>query len=184
MRTTWSVALLVVLCVESASAQNQPSAPPCSTPEYRQLDFWVGDWELEFTKPDGTIGKASNRITRDEYGDCVISEHFVLPGGAAGRDYVGGSYSIYDNQTKSWRQLWVDNGGSMFDLRGGPITGQPHVFEFVNIEPRGPNQATMRMIWQDVTQNTLTWRWQSQGQDGSWTDRWVLRYKRKPAGKS
>lgn len=102
------------------------------------MDFWVaGEWDLEFTNPNGTTGKASNTITKDEYGSCVISEHFVLKGGRPdGSDFTGGSYSIYDVQTKTWRQLWVDNSGGMFDLRGGPVAGQKHHFELINVEPR------------------------------------------------
>ena len=175
--------LMAFVCgVPIAHAQNAPAAPPCSGPEYRQLDFWVGEWDVEFTNPDSSIGKATNRITKDAYGSCVIKEHFVQPGGAPdGGDFIGGSYSIYDAQTKSWRQMWVDDAGGMFDLRGGPVRGQRHRFELVNIEPRGPKQATMRMIWEDVTADSLTWRWQSRNQDGSWTDRWVLRYKRRAA---
>jgi len=169
---------VVVMAATPLWAQTN-QAPPCSAPEFRQLDFWVGNWDLEFTKPDGSIGKATNRIVKDEYGSCVISEHFRMPGGPAGGDYIGGSHSIYDVQTKSWRQVWVDNGGGYFDLRGGPVTGQPHIFELVNVEPRGPQQRTMRMIWQDVTPRSLTWKWQSQEADGSWKDQWVLRYVRK-----
>ena len=169
----------------TAQAQSAPAAPPCSGPEYRQLDFWVGEWDLEFTQQDGSVGKATNRITKDEYGACAISEHFALPGGGpGGTDFIGGSYSTYDAQTKSWRQMWVDNAGGVFDLRGGPVAGQRHTFELVNIEPRGPDKATLRMIWEDVTADSLTWRWQGRTPDGSWKDRWVLRYKRKaPAGR-
>ncbi len=79
--------------------------------------------------------------------------------------------------------MWVDNAGGVFDLRGGPVSGQKHTFELTTIEPRGPDKTTLRMIWEDVTPNSLTWRWQSRKSDGSWADRWVLRYKRKaPAG--
>jgi hypothetical protein len=178
--------LATLVCLAAtAKAQNAPVVPPCSGPEYRQLDFWVGEWDLEFTQQDGSPGKATNRITKDEYGTCAISEHFVQPGGGpGGADFIGGSYSTYDAQTKSWRQMWVDNAGGLFDLRGGPVSGQRHRFELVNIEPRGPNKATMRMIWEDVTRDSLTWRWQSRQPDGSWADRWVLRYKRRaPAGR-
>jgi hypothetical protein len=169
--------------VSQMQAQNAPAEPSCSGPEYRQLDFWVGEWDLEFTQQDGSVGKATNRITKNEYGNCAVSEHFVLPGGGVGgADFIGGSYSTYDAQTKSWRQMWVDNAGGMFDLRGGPVSGQPHSFELVNIEPRGPEQATLRMIWEDVTADRLTWRWQSRNPDGSWKDRWVLRYKRRAPG--
>ena len=185
MRARGLGVLTVLVCgAATAHAQNAPAFPPCSGPEYRQLDFWVGDWDLEFTQEDGSVGKATNRITKDEYGTCTISEHFVQPGGGTdGGDFIGGSYSTYDAQTKTWRQMWVDNAGGMFDLRGGPVSGQRYKFELVTIEPRGPKKATLRMIWEDVTADSLTWRWQSRKPNGSWSDRWVLRYKRKaPAG--
>jgi len=172
----------LLLGASAAVGQDAPPPAPCSTPEYRQLDFWVGDWELEFTAADGSLGRATNRITV-EHGGCVIAERFVQPGGRPdGSDYTGTSSSIYDAQTTSWRQMWVDNGGAVFDLRGGPVVGERHVFELVNIEPRGPAGATLRMIWEDVTKDGLTWRWQARADDGSWSDRWVLRYRRKAAG--
>jgi hypothetical protein len=124
---------------------------------------------------DGSIGRATNHITKDEYGSCAISEHFVQPGGGPeGGNFVGGSYSTYDALTKSWRQMWVDNAGGMFDLRGGPVTGQRHRFQLTNIEPRGPKKAPLRMIWEDVSADNLTWRWQKQKPDSTWTDLWVL----------
>lgn len=159
-----------------------PAAPPCSTPEFRQLDFWVGDWELEFSQGAGQPpGRASNRITKDAFGACVITEHFLQPGGGAGgTDYIGSSWSIWDPQIGRWRQTWVDNGGSVFVLTGGPVVGQDHVFELVTTEPRGATNPTVRrMIWEDVTADSLVWRWQSRQADGSWADSWVLRYKRR-----
>jgi len=152
---------------------------PCSAAEHRQLDFWIGDWVMEYTREDGTIVTAENRVRKD-FGGCVISERFVLPGeGPQGSPFIGASYSIFDKQTGTWRQLWVDNMGDLFDLRGGQVEGQPHVFEMVNIEPRGPEKVTLRMVWEDVTDNGMSWRWQQRQPDGSWTDRWVLRYKRR-----
>jgi len=165
-----------------AAAQSPTPAPACSTPEYRQLDFWVGEWDAEFTNPDGSIGRGRNRITRDEYGDCVIAEYFRQPGGnPGGGDFLGTSYSIYDRLTRSWRQMWVDNQGSMFDLRGGPVSGQRHSFELVNVEPRGNPPRSMRMIWADVTPDSFVWRWQAQQPDGGWSDQWVIRYRRRGA---
>ena len=157
---------------QPAAAQQRPA--PCSTPEYRQLDFWAGDWVLEYDQPDGKIGTATNRITKDEYGPCVIVENFEMPNG-----YKGTSYSIYDRQKKQWRQMWVDNGGGTFTLVGGPVEGQPHVFELRTVDPTGDRQLIRRMIWQDVTENSLVWRWQAQQPDGSWKDNWVLRYKKR-----
>lgn len=166
---------------QAQTAPPSPATPACSAPEFRQLDFWTGDWDLEFDQAAGQPpGRASNRITKDEFGACVITEHFVQPGGApGGSDYIGSSWSIWDPQIGKWRQTWVDNQGGVFVLTGGPVVGQDHVFELVTTEPRGATNPTIyRMIWEDVTADSLVWRWQLRQADGSWSDSWVLRYKR------
>jgi len=149
--------------------------PPCSTAEYRQLDFWVGEWDAEFDLPGGKTGRAVNRITRDEFGDCVIAEHFEQ----ADIGYRGASHSMFDPLKKKWVQTWVDNGGAYITLVGGPVEGKDHSFELVTVEPRGPKRVHMRMIWQAVKPNSFTWRWQARQSDGTYADSWVIRYKRR-----
>lgn len=171
----WSHVVLLTTAVafaQPAIAQDRPQ--PCSSPEYRQLDFWVGEWALEFDQPDGTVGSASNTIAKGEYGPCVIIEKFEMPNG-----YKGSSYSIYDREKKQWRQMWVDNQGGTFTLVGGPVSDLPHRFELRTLEPAGPEQLLHRMIWQDIAADSLVWRWQSHQPDGSWKDQWVLLYKRR-----
>ncbi|HEX8621201.1 MAG TPA: DUF1579 family protein [Allosphingosinicella sp.] len=163
--------MLVALALAAAA----PAPPPCSTPEYRQLDFWVGDWDGEFDLPGGKTGRATNRITRNEYGDCVIAEHFDQPD----TGFVGASFSTWDRHRKKWVQTWVDSGGGYITLAGGPVEGQAWSFELVTLEPRGPQQVHSRMIWQDVKPESFTWRWQARQADGSYTDSWVIRYKRR-----
>jgi hypothetical protein len=168
--------MLVALALAVASpATPRPPTAPCSPPEYRQLDFWVGEWDAEFALPGGKTGRAVNRITRDEYGDCVIAEHFEQ----ADIGYVGASHSTYDPLKKKWVQTWVDSGGAYITLIGGPVTGQPYSFELVTTEPKGPKQAWSRMIWQDVKPDSFTWRWQARQADGSWADSWVIKYRRR-----
>jgi hypothetical protein len=163
--------MLIALAV-AAAAPAAPPPPPCSTAEYRQLDFWVGSWDAEFALPGGKTGRAVNRITRDEYGDCVIAEHFEQ----ADIGYVGASYSMYDPARKKWVQTWVDNGGAYITLIGGPVQGRPYSFELVTVEPKGPNKTHSRMIWQDVKPDSFTWRWQARQADGSYSDSWVIKY--------
>ncbi|MDO1560458.1 hypothetical protein Q0812_13570 [Brevundimonas sp. 2R-24] len=166
----------------SALAQTQspppaPAAAPCSAPEYRTLDFWVGDWIAEWDASPGTpAGTGSNRVTRDEYGDCVITEHFE------GAGLKGHSISTYRPAGGVWRQTWMDDQGGYFDLRGGPVEGQDHVFYFETIRPRD-NMPRQRMIWQDVTADSFTWRWQNKpataAESDPWQDQWVVRYRRR-----
>jgi hypothetical protein len=157
------------------AATAAPPPPACSGPEYRALDFWVGEWDLTFTQANGSTGHAVNRITKDEYGDCVISEQFEQ----ADIAFVGVSHSSYDRLKKKWVQTWVDNQGGYITLAGGPVDGQNWTFELDTLEPRGPAQSQFRMIWEKVTADSLTWRWQTQQPDGSWADAWAIDYKRR-----
>ena len=89
-------ALLTIACIPSAAlGQSSPTAPPqpapCTTEEYRQLDFWVGEWTATWANSNGTKGTGKNRITKDEYGSCVITEHFAADDGSL----KGHSVSIY-----------------------------------------------------------------------------------------
>ena len=169
------LSVLTLLALAQSGPALSPPPAPCSAPEYRQMDFWVGEWELSFAKPDGSAGKATNRITRDEYGSCVITEHFAQPDIA----YAGHSHSMFDKHKKQWVQTWVDNGGGYFALAGGPVQGQKHSFELKTITPAGPKQIHHRMIWEDVTEESMVWRWQAIQPDGSYKDQWVLNYKRR-----
>lgn len=168
--------MLVALALAAAqTGPAPPPPPPCSGPEYRQLDFWVGEWDAEFALPGGKTGRAVNRITRNEFGDCVIAEHFQQPD----ISYAGASHSMYDPARKKWVQTWVDSGGAYITLIGGPVEGRPYSFELVTVEPKGPKQIHSRMIWQDVKPDSFTWRWQARQGDGSWADSWVIDYKRR-----
>lgn len=171
MRTFVTVA--AVACSSPLFAQAPaPAAPPCSTAEFRTLDFWVGDWIAE-DQQGKRIG--TNRITRDEYGDCVITEHFRTDNGSL----IGHSVSMYRPGLKQWRQNWVDNQGGYFDLVGGPVTGTDHIFVFENKRVT-ETQPYARMIWQDVKPDSFTWRWQGKAKaEDAWGDTWVIRYRRK-----
>jgi hypothetical protein len=169
------VAGLIAACLMTSAAAQTPPAKPCSGPEFRTLDFWVGDWVAEWTNPDGTKGTGTNRVTRDEFGDCAIVEHFKADDGSL----TGGSMSIYVPKLQRWRQTWVDDQGGYFDLEGGPQTGQDHVFYFQTL-PLLPTAARQRMIWQEVRPDSFTWRWQKRADDKApWTDSWVIRYRRR-----
>ena len=155
--------------------QAAPTPPPaCGGPEYRTLDFWVGDWDALDEKGQ-VIG--TNRITRNEYGDCIITEHFRMNDGSL----IGHSVSTYRPGIKQWRQNWVDNQNGYFDLVGGPVSSSDHIFFFEN-KRLTEAQAYQRMIFQDVKPNSFVWRWQLKKKaDDAWADSWVIHYRRKGA---
>ena len=89
---------------------------PCSSAEYRQFDFWVGDWDVRNASGQ-TLGH--NRISR-RFNGCVVVEEWE---GASGGS--GSSFNLYDQQTKEWHQFWVDATGTNWlssDKQGNPVT--------------------------------------------------------------
>src|SRR4030095_7108901 len=82
--------------------------PPCSTPEHRQFDFWLGEWEVR------EAGKVAgiNRIT-PIVGGCARREKWT---GASGT--TGTSLNMYDAVRKRWHQTWVDDKGNVLLLDG------------------------------------------------------------------
>ena len=78
-----SLVFAAFVAAPALAQSSPPAAPPCTGPEYRTLDFWVGEWIAEWDQ-QGQIpkGTGTNRVTRDEYGSCVITEHFSIDGGA------------------------------------------------------------------------------------------------------
>jgi hypothetical protein len=160
----------------AAFAQENPQEP-CSSPAYRQLDFWVGTWDLSWINSDGSTGRGTNIITKDEYGPCVIHEHFSAP------QMQGMSVSTFHAPTGVWRQTWVDDTGGYFALVGGPVRDGSAAFELRNTR-LSTSEPHLRMVWEDVSESALTWRWQmlpanADPDSGTWNDSWVIRYERR-----
>ena len=148
-------------------------APPtgCSSPESRQIDFWLGDWDAAWEASPGTpAGSGSNHIART-YDGCVTEEHFE------GGTLRGHSVSLYFAPARDWRQTWVDNQGSYIDLTGGPDGKGDFVLTTL---PR-PGGRASRMIFTDIKPDSFTWRWQGTAHGKAWSDSWVIHYTRKKA---
>jgi tetratricopeptide (TPR) repeat protein len=80
------------------------SIVPCQTAEFRQFDFWVGDWAVH--NPAGQkIG--DNLVTREQ-GGCVMIEHWKSGRGIE----TGTSFNYYDIRDKKWHQFYLDNSGN------------------------------------------------------------------------
>lgn len=158
----------------TASANAQQQTPPCSTPEFRQLDFWVGVWDARWEASQGIpAGTGTNTITR-AYGNCVIQEDF--DGGPSTGGLIGHSVSTYHAPAQQWRQTWVDNQGGYFALSGGRV-GDIFILTSYRINTNTPVQ---RMVFSDITENSFTWRWQASADAGAtWTDSWVIHYTRR-----
>lgn len=180
---------LIVGCAKPAPpAAPQPTAAPsttpsaaCATPEHRQLDFWIGDWDVTIRaraapdKDEWGEAKGTQRI-ESILGGCAISETFTAEGPQT--PWAGRSYSSWQPQKKAWRQTWVDDQGSYLAFTGGVEDG---VFT-LHGEPRtvGDKTIEMRMVFLDVTATSLRWEWQ-RTEDGraTWLTMMVIDYRKR-----
>jgi hypothetical protein len=92
------------------SVQESSKQSFCAAPEYRQFDFWLGDWdafEIGSRAPEAHV-----KIDR-LLGGCVLREQYE---GADG--YRGESLSMYDKERKVWHQSWFTNHGYMLVIEG------------------------------------------------------------------
>src|SRR5262249_54041254 len=89
-----------------------PTPVPCTAAEYRQFDFWLGDWNVY--APDGSLA-GTNDVTR-EYDGCVLQEHWVAAGSPPQR---GSSFNTWSPAAHRWHQTWVDSTGGFLLLDGG-----------------------------------------------------------------
>ena len=84
-------------------------ADPCDAREFRQFDFWVGDWDVA-----DASGKAAgrNQITLEERG-CVVIERWKSASGGTGL-----SVNYYDPLAAQWTQQWFGL-GILLTMKGG-----------------------------------------------------------------
>jgi len=95
------LALWWVVAPARAAAAAEPEPRICSDPEFRQFDFWVGNWTVQ---DESRQFAGDNRITLEQRG-CVVVEHW-----SSARGGTGQSLNYYDPVARAWKQRWVGLG--------------------------------------------------------------------------
>ncbi len=173
MRTAQLVGALLLFTL-SAAAQNAPTAQPCTRPESKQFDFWVGEWDLTWPNPPGQAEGKGTNVIRKALDGCVIEENFD---GKASNGLVGRSFSVFNVRTGKWHQTWVDNQGGYLDFTGGP-QGTTFVFARDGKKPDG-TPIKQRMVFKNITKDAFDWSWEASTDGGkTWTVNWPIHYTR------
>lgn len=106
MQFIFSLAILTCMTF-SLSAQD---ACKCCDAEYRQFDFWAGNWKT-YDPTGKLVGTNEIDIIQDS---CILRENWR----SAISGYTGTSYNFYDITSKTWTQTWIDNQGGSLILKG------------------------------------------------------------------
>ncbi len=151
-----------------ASGAQTPAPPACSTPEYRQFDFWVGDWEVK--GPKGAV-VGHNKIDAILDG-CALREQWT----SAGKNR-GTSVNFYDASSGTWHQTWIDNSGQPLHLVGRFRDGSMVMEQTVT----GADGKTTRhrITWTPLDGGDVRQHWESSTDGGTtWSTLFDGRYHR------
>ncbi|MGE3930749.1 MAG: hypothetical protein AB7G05_11350, partial [Hyphomonadaceae bacterium] len=103
--------LLICLAALAAGAAAPIMPGDCSAPEFRQFDFWAGEWEIG--PHDGTQRTGASTISLEQSG-CVLVERYRAVTGEGAMSLTG-----YDARRGVWRHSWSSNTGSVAYVEGG-----------------------------------------------------------------
>jgi len=138
---------------------------PCGSPEYRQFDFWVGDWEVR--DPAGNV-VGRNIVTLNLDG-CMIMENWTSSAGHAGM-----SMNYFEPTDGSWNQIFLDNSGapsSWPPLKGKLVDGKMVLKTLAGVKPE------TRWIWSKLGDGRVRQLAEQLGDDGkTWTVIWDSYY--------
>jgi hypothetical protein len=150
------VTLLLFILVQTAAPGTPDSASPCTGPEFRQFDFWIGEWEVRSAQGQ-LLGH--NRITSILSG-CALQEEWASANGKS----RGVSHNAFDSNDGKWHQSWVDNSPSRLDLIGGLVDGRM-VMEQRSRDGAG-KAVVHRITWTPMPEGRLRQLWESSADDG------------------
>jgi hypothetical protein len=141
---------------------------PCTGPQYKEFDFWLGDWEVR-NAAGQVLGR--NRISK-KHGGCVVLEEWTSAGGGS-----GSSFNVYDQPTKQWHQFWVDATGTNWlssDKQGNPVTLRGGIRDGAMVMTSHPDTlpaiGQTRVTWRPLPDGGLQQTFESSSDGGkTWT---------------
>lgn len=145
----------------------------CGSPESRQFDFWIGDWDVS---PGQSPVIVADSVIRLEDQGCVILENW-----RPFRDAHGHSITTYDAAAGKWRQSWADAGGTITQYAG--VQDADGVIRLENLGP-GPEDGRpaekRRMNFARTDENTVRqWGELYDEATQTWKTEWSFTYRRR-----
>ncbi len=143
----------------------------CCSENYRQFDFWLGDWNVY--DPAGTlVGTNTIHLVSDS---CAIQEHWTSSQGNHGT-----SLSFYDNGTEKWNQLWIGGQGGPLSISGQPEEGKMIMFTERLYSKQKQAWYIDRITWTNNDDGSVRQHWErSFDEKKSWKTLFDGLYKRK-----
>jgi hypothetical protein len=149
---------------------------PCSQPEYRQFDFWIGDWKAFGPKGD-KAGDSKISLILDS---CVILEEWISTNPQQGLTFSGKSFNSYNAATKQWQQTWTDNTGNTTEFLRAKGSNGKIVFYADKVTSANGKIYMRKLSFTKLSEDKVRQLGERSDDGGTiWTVEYDLEYRRK-----
>ncbi len=160
----------------TVTAQNISAQKPCSRTEYRQFDFWIGEWEA-YGINGKKAGDSKISLILDS---CILLEEWTSASINQGIRYAGKSFNTYNAATKQWQQTWVDNAGGSNEYLLGKFEDNKIIYTSSSFPFSKDTMAIRKMTFTNLSPEKLRQHGEISKDNGtSWTTEYDLEYRRK-----
>lgn len=163
--------LFILLLSQSLFAQK-----PCSRPEFRQFDFWIGQWEA-FAINGKKAGDSKISLILDS---CIILEEWISASIVNGLRYSGKSFNSWNIAQHQWQQTWVDNAGGTIAYTQGKFENDKIIFNTDPFRVSKDTIATRRLTFFNLGPDKVRQLGEITKDSGTtWLTEYDLEYRRK-----
>ena len=134
-----------------------PTSAACVAPQYRQFDFWLGEWDLV-----GADGKksAEDKVVQ-VLGGCGLQENWTSV-----KSGQGLSFSAYDPATRRWHQTLMDDSGAVLKLEGEFADGKMILVGQRPSQKEKNVTITHRIAWSTMPDHRVKQFWEASTNGG------------------
>jgi tetratricopeptide (TPR) repeat protein len=149
------------------SAVERATKPCMFAAESRQLDFWIGKWDV-LTPQDQ---KAGINIIEPFADGCGLLENWTATGAGSGK-----SINYYDTSTQKWYQFWIGSGGGALRYSGSFKDG---AMRFEGETVSNGKKVLHRLTFSKIDENTVRQFAELSNDEGkTWTVSYDFKYVR------
>lgn len=157
----------------AAVQQARRNADPCGNdPNYRQMDFWIGTWDVQPTGIQRAPTGATN-VIEPLLGKCALLENWTPPNGPAGK-----GVHVYNARIQKWEQFWLTGAGNVVKFIGEFNEGAMN-YDTEATTPAGQTSLRRTKIWAVDTDTVRQKSDQTTDGGKTWTPLFDLTYVRK-----
>ena len=149
---------------------------PCSGPQFRQFDFWIGDWDV-FGKNGQKAGDSKISLILDS---CIILEEWISANVQQGLRYAGKSFNTWNSASKEWQQTWVDNTGNTTAYTHGKFEDKKIIFNTDPFPFSKDTIAVRRLTFFDLGKDKVRQLGEiTKDKGATWATEYDLEYRRR-----